>query len=96
MELKFEDLALTLKVEHLDTDLNNQDEILFLNVRGVLMDLLSNSATEIFHLGYAPDNTADGIDELLEDGVFFRIITYDKNVGVDLESDSNSILKGFH
>lgn len=44
---------------------------------------------------FTPNNTADSQDELLNDGVFYRIIGYEKNLGVDLESSKFDILIAF-
>lgn len=96
MELQFEDFALTIKATNLDVPYNLMDEPLFIAVRSHLIELLSSQLTEIFYFGVAPDNTADGQDELLENGVFYRIIAYEKNLGVDLESTREEILKAFH
>jgi hypothetical protein len=68
----------------------------FLTVRPYLIDLLANEKTAVFYFGYAPDNTADGQDELLENGVFFRIIGCEKNLGIDLESSAKEIMKAYH
>ena len=73
-----------------------RDEPLFLMVRSHVLELLANESTKIFHFGYAPDNTADGQDELLETGTYYRIIGYQKNLGIDFESTAQEILKAFH
>jgi hypothetical protein len=96
MELHFEDFALTIKAADLDVPYNLMDEPLFLTVRSDLTALLANKKTEIFYFGLAPDNTADGQDELLENGIFYRIIGYEKNLGIDLESSQEEILSAFH
>ncbi|SHH17067.1 hypothetical protein SAMN05444388_107152 [Flavobacterium johnsoniae] len=72
-----------------------KDEALFLTVRSHLIELLC-TRSEIFYFGMAPDNTADGQDELLQDGVFYRIIGYEKNLGIDLENSAEEILSAFH
>jgi len=96
MELNFEEFALTIKADDLEIPYHLMDEPLFLSVRTHLLDLLANNQTEIFYFGLAPDNTADGQDELLEDGIYYRIIGYEKNLGIDLESSSSEILNAFH
>lgn len=98
MDLHFEDLALTIKASDLDVHIpyNMMDEVLFLSVRSGLIKLLSSPETEILYFGPAPDNTADGQDELLENGIFYRIIGYEKNLGVDLHSSRQEILSAFH
>lgn len=96
MELHFDDFALTIKAADLDVPYNLMDEPLFLSVRSHLIELLSSDKTEIIYFGLAPDHTADGQDELLENGIFYRIIAYEKNLGVDLESAPEEILNAFH
>lgn len=95
MELHFEDLALTVRAGELDVPYGLNVETLFLSVRSHLAGVLSFGGTEIFCFGPAPDNTADGQDELLEDGVFYRIIAYGKNLGIDAESSAEEILKAY-
>ncbi|BFM45097.1 hypothetical protein NYQ10_15620 [Flavobacterium johnsoniae] len=94
MELHFEDLAVTVRAGELDVPYGLSDEALFLSVRSHLAGLLCGGA-EIFHFGPAPDNTADGQDELLENGIFYRIIAYEKNLGIDRESATDEILSAF-
>lgn len=96
MELYFEDFALTIRAGNVNVPYHLKDEPLFLTVRSHLIDLLSNTENEILHFGTAPDNTADGHDELLENGVFYRIIAYEKNLGINLESSPKEILLAFH
>jgi len=96
MELHFENYALTIDAADLNVPYNMMDEDLFFAVRSHLINLLADTQTEIFHFSLAPDNTADGQDELLENGVFYRIIGYEKNLGVDLESSPEQILNAFH
>ena len=54
------------------------DEVLFLTVKQDVLDVLNDPNTDITYFGFAPDNTADNQDDLLLDGVFFRIIAYNK------------------
>lgn len=95
MKLDFEDLALTIRAGDLDVPFGLRDEALFLTVRSHLLELLC-SKTEIFCFGMAPDNTADGQDELLQNGIFYRIIGYEKNLGIDLENSAEEVLSAFH
>ncbi|WP_294958476.1 hypothetical protein [uncultured Flavobacterium sp.] len=96
METHFEDLALTVRAENMHVPYNLSDECLFLTVRADVIELLRDSRTEIIYFGPAPDNTADGNDELIEDGVFYRIIGYQKNLGINMESTADEILSSFH
>ena len=96
MEATNEDLALTIRATNLHVPCNLTEECLFLTVRGDLLELLCDSRTAIIYFGPAPDNTADGNDELLENGVFYRIIGYHKNLGICLESSIEEILSAFH
>ncbi|AWK04806.1 hypothetical protein HYN56_11450 [Flavobacterium crocinum] len=96
MEGHFEDLALTVRAKNLQVPYHLKDECLFLTVRTDVLGLLCDPATEIYSFGPAPDNTADGKDELLEDGVFYRIIGYQNNLGINMESSAEEILDAFH
>jgi hypothetical protein len=95
MELKFDEFALTINANGYKVPYGLMDETLFLTVRKDLVELLSKKETSIHYFGYAPDNTADEQDELLCEGVFFRIIGYEKNLGIDLESSENEVINGF-
>jgi hypothetical protein len=95
MELHFDEFALTINANNLEVPWGMIDETLFLTVRKDLIELLANPDTSIHYFGYAPDNAADEQDELLSDGVFFRIIGYEKNLGVDLESIESDVLNAF-
>lgn len=96
MELHFDDFALTIRAGNLEVPYDLRDGLLFAAVRPHLIELLASMETEIFYFGEAPDNTADGNDELLENGIFFRIIGYEKNLGIDLESTQEEILNAFY
>lgn len=95
MELTFSEFALTIETKDINVPFGLTDELLFLKVKSHLIELLSDNRTKITYFGYAPDNTADNQDELLNDGVFYRIIGYEKNLGVDLESTENEILTAY-
>jgi hypothetical protein len=70
-----------------------QDELLFLHFKSTLLDLLDNSG--IIYFGHAPDNTADGSDELLSEGTFFRIISSAELLNLNLESPPVEIVASF-
>ncbi len=71
------------------------DEVLFLTVKLNVLDLLKKPDTAITYFGFAPDNTADNQDDLLLDGVFFRIIAYNKDLGLTLESSKKEVLTAY-
>jgi hypothetical protein len=95
MQFDFQDFALTIKAENISIPYGLSDELLFLKSRNHLIQLLSDEKTTITYFGVAPDNTADNQDRLLIDGIFYRIIGYEKNLGIDLESTKSEILKAF-
>ncbi len=95
MELHFDDVALTISAGDVEVPYGSMDEILFLRVREDVLEKLKDATTEIVYFGYAPDNTADAQDELLTEGVFYRIIGYEKNLGVDLDSSEEEIKEAF-
>jgi hypothetical protein len=95
MEIEFNEYALTIETKLTEVPYGLSDEVLYLTIKEDLFNLLSDATTEIHYFGFAPDNTADSQDELLTDGIFYRIIGYEKNLGVDLESSEHEILKAF-
>ncbi|MBN8567523.1 MAG: hypothetical protein J0M25_12415 [Flavobacteriales bacterium] len=95
MELHFDEFALTISASSIDVPYGTRDELLFLQVRQDVVERLKDLSTEVVYFGYAPDNTADEQDELLTTGVFYRIIGYEKNLGVDLDSTAEEIKKAF-
>jgi hypothetical protein len=95
MELHFDDFALIIRADGIEVPYGLMDETLFLTVKKDLVALLAKDDTSIHYFGYVPDNTADGQDELLTEGVFFRIIGYEKNLGVDLESSEKEVIAAF-
>lgn len=95
MQLHFDDFALTIAAGNIEVHYGSLDELLFLQVRQDVLDKLKDKTTEVVHIGYAPDNTADAQDELLTNGIFYRIIGYEKNLGVDLDSSHKDIKLAF-
>jgi hypothetical protein len=94
MELEFENYALTIDANNLNVpDLT--DDNLYTFVKDNLIQLLKSNDCIIIHFGYAPDNTADNNDELLNDGVYYRIIAQDRYLGIDLDSDEVEVKKAF-
>jgi len=95
MQLNFDEFALTISAGNIEVPYGSLDELLFLQVRQDVLDKLKDKESEVVHFGYAPDNTADALDELLTNGVFYRIIGYEKNLGIDLDSSHEEIKKAF-
>lgn len=95
MELQFDEFALTLKANEIKVPLGLMDQTLFLTVKRDLIVLLAAADTSIHYFGFATDNTADQQDDLLSEGVFYRIIGYEKNLGIDLESTEKEVLNAF-
>jgi hypothetical protein len=92
-----EELEYSLTVEAKDFILPNEiiDEVLFLTVKQDVLDVLNDPKTDITYFGFAPDNTADNQDDLLLDGIFFRIIAYNKDLGLTLESSKEEVLAAY-
>ncbi|MEL1247379.1 hypothetical protein [Flavobacterium helocola] len=87
--------SLTLEINDYKVPNDLKDEVLFLTVKQDLLDLLTDSNTNITYFGYAPDNTADNQDDLLLDGFFFRIIAYNKDLCLTLDSTKEDILLAY-
>jgi len=92
-----EEVEYSLTIEAKDFILPNGiiDDVLFLTVKQDVLDVLNAPDTAITYFGFAPDNTADNQDDLLLDGVFFRIIAYNKDLGLTLESTKDEVLAAF-
>jgi hypothetical protein len=92
-----EELEYSLTIEAKDFILPNGiiDDVLFLTVKQDVLDVLNDPNTNITYFGFAPDNTADNQDDLLLDGVFFRIIAYNKDLGLTLESSKEEVLAAY-
>lgn len=95
MELEFLDLALIIRATDLVLPFDMKDEALFLSVKPKLLSLLKDETIEVIFFGLAPDNTADGQDELLLDGTFIRLICNEKYLGIDLDSDKYEYIAAF-
>lgn len=92
-----EEVEYSLTIEAKDFILPNGiiDDVLFFTVKQDVLDVLNAPDTAITYFGFAPDNTADNQDDLLLDGVFFRIIAYNKDLGLTLESTKDEVLAAF-
>lgn len=87
--------SLTLEINDYKVPNDLKDEVLFLTIKQDLLDLLTDSNINITYFGYAPDNTADNQDDLLLDGIFFRIIAYNKDLCLTLDSSKEDILLAY-
>lgn len=94
MDLDFESYALIINANGFEVP-NLTDENLYQFVKSDLILLLNSNNCEVIHFGYAPDNTADGNDELLTDGVLYRIIAQDRYLGIDLDCEIDEVKKAF-
>lgn len=69
------------------------DENLFEFFKDKLLTVIENP--ELIYFGIAPDNTADNNDNLLLDGVYFRIIASENLLNINLESTIDNVINGF-
>lgn len=94
MELNFESLELILRTE---ITIFGQlgDKLLFEAIQPDLIDCINNLDTTFVYFGLAPDNDADGQEELLEHGTFYRIIAPDHLLGIDTDATPKEIKKAF-
>jgi hypothetical protein len=89
------EFSLTIEAKNFIVPKNIIDEVLFLTVKQDVLDVLNDPDTAIIYFGFAPDNTADNQDDLLLDGVFFRIIAYNTDLGLTLESSKEEMLAAY-
>ncbi len=95
MELEYLELALIVHAPDMVVDNDLKDDELYYAISPSLITLLNDASSEVIYFGMAPDNTADGLDELLLEGNFIRIICNEKFLGIDLESDITEIITAF-
>ncbi|UOK43409.1 MULTISPECIES: hypothetical protein [Flavobacterium] len=95
MELIFEDIAIIVKADELDVPKGLSEENLFLFLKPQISNLLEKGNMNLIYIGMAPDNTADGNDELLYDGQLVRIICNEKYLGIKLNNSEDEIIGAF-
>ncbi|MBG6188222.1 hypothetical protein [Flavobacterium sp. CAN_S2] len=71
------------------------EEQLFSRFQFKIIELLQNDSEAINYFGLVPDNGADGIDELLFDGVLFRFDVPQTFLGIDLDAEPHLVRKAF-
>lgn len=95
MELNFESLSLTIASKSNVVPNGLTDHNLFEVVKNEIIELLNSPFTEIVDYGLTPDNDADGQEELLNNGVFYRVAAYDKYLGIDADATPKEIFKAY-
>ena len=70
-----------------------RDEVLLLHFKPVILESIGENDINFF--GYAPDNTADGDDELLNEGTFFRLIASAGLLNLTLDSPAAEVVAAF-
>ena len=92
-----EEVEYSLTIEAKDFIIPNgiNDDVLFLTIKQDVLDVLNDPDTAITYFGFASDNTADNQDDLLLDGVYFRIIAYNKDLGLTLEIAKEEVLAAY-
>ena len=60
-----------------------------------IVQLLQNYSEAINYFGLVPDNGADGIDELLFDGVLFRLDVPQTFLDIDVDAEPHLVRKAF-
>lgn len=86
------DLSITLPTEDHQIP-NYNDELLFIHFKEALLEALDKE--KVIHFGIAPDNTADGNNELLTEGTFFRIIAPAYLLDLSEDSSPKKVLKSY-
>jgi hypothetical protein len=71
------------------------EEQLFSHFQNEIVELLQNDTEAINYFGLVPDNGADGIDEVLFNGVLFRFDVPQAILGIDLKEEPHLVRKAF-
>lgn len=95
MKIETQMLSLIIAVKNLSIPEEITDDALFAYFKPLAIEILKNGATEINHFGLTPDNGAEGIDELLTDGVLFRFDVTQDILGIDVEAEPNITKQAF-
>lgn len=95
MKIETQMLSLIITVKNLSIPDGITDDKLFTYFKPQAIEILKNSSTEINHFGLTPDNGAEGIDELLTDGVLFRFDVTQDLMGINVEAEPNIAKQAF-
>jgi hypothetical protein len=71
------------------------EEQLFSHFKHEIIELLQKDSEAINYFGLVPDNGADGIDELLFDGITFRFDISQIVLDIDLDAELPLVRKAF-
>lgn len=90
-------VMLSLIIDAPVTTLPNElpEDQLFSHFQYEIVQLLQNDREAINYFGLVPDNGADGIDELLFDGVLFRLDVPQTFLGIDVDAEPHLVRKAF-
>jgi hypothetical protein len=90
-------VMLTLIIDAPAVTLPNElpEDQLFSLFQYEIVQLLQSDTETINYFGLVPDNGADGIDELLFDGVLFRLDVPQTFLGIDVDAEPHLVRKAF-
>lgn len=90
-------VMLTLIIDAPAVTLPNElpEDQLFSLFQYEIVQLLQSDTETINYFGLVPDNGADGIDELLFDGVLFRLDIPQTFLGIDVDAEPHLVRKAF-
>ncbi len=71
------------------------EEQLFSHFKHEIIELLQSDSEAINYFGLIPDNGADGIDELLFDGITFRLDVPQTVLGIEVGAEPHLVRKAF-
>jgi hypothetical protein len=96
-KMKHNAVMLTLIIDAPAVTLPNElpEDQLFSLFQYEIVQLLQSDTETINYFGLVPDNGADGIDELLFDGVLFRLDVPQTFLGIDVDAEPHLVRKAF-
>ncbi|MNQ27611.1 hypothetical protein D3C85_408710 [compost metagenome] len=86
-------LSLTLEASNIGFPVGISDEKLFNHFKPKIIELYQQDLIVINHFGLVPDNSADGMDDLLIDGLLFRFDVPQDVLGINLDAEPNDVKK---
>lgn len=88
-------LSLTIEAPAIINQSSLSVDMLFSHFKPLAIELLKKESCIVNHFGWIPDNGADGIDEFLTNGTFFRFDVPQDMLDVNLDSDHIIVKQAF-
>ncbi|WP_281298862.1 hypothetical protein [Flavobacterium limnophilum] len=88
-------LSLTIEASNVSLPVGMPDSNLFSHFQTKAIALLKDETLGVHHFGMVPDNSAEGNDELLVDGILFRFDANEELLGIDEAAAPHLVKQAF-